>query len=212
MFFEKAMGVRMMLLFLTGLFLTAAMPHHTSFAKKRFYLEEGSRLYLKGSSNVNEFTCDCVDQFGSQTLDSERKSGYVRFRNVDLHLKTKKLDCKNRKIDTDLQKALKSDQYPNIKVSLVETKQNEKCLDGECVGWFDVQAKVNITITNVTKEVVIPAKAKKLGHNRLQLKGNKDLYMSTFGVEPPEAMFGMIKVNDLIAFHFDLIITVEEVQ
>lgn len=211
MFFDKTMWLKSLVLFVAGLFLMASTLFHTSFAKKRFVLEEGSRLYLEGSSNVNKFTCDCEDRFGAQTMETERKHGYVKFRNVDLLLKTKKFDCKNRKIDTDLQKALSADKYPNIKVSLVETKQNEKCLNGDCVGWFDVQAKANITITHVTKEVTIPAKAKKLGSNRLQLIGQKDLYMSSFGVEPPEAMFGMIKVNDLITFHFDLIISVDEV-
>jgi len=212
MFLDKTKWLRSFMLFVTGFFLMAATPFHASFAKKRFYMEEGSRLYLKGSSNVNTFTCDCEDRFGAQTIETERKHGYVKFRNVELLLKTKKFDCKNRKIDTDLQKALRADQYPNIKVALLETKQNEKCLNGDCVGWFDVQAKANITITKTTKEVTIPAKAKKLGPNKLQLIGQKDLYMSSFGVDPPEAMFGMIKVNDLITFHFDLIITVDEVQ
>ena len=206
------MWLRSFVLFVAGFFLMAASSFHSGFAKKRFYLEEGSRLYLKGSSNVNTFTCDCEDRYGAQTIETERQHGYVKFRNVELRLKTKKFDCKNRKIDADLQKALKADKYPNIKVSLLETKQNEKCLNGDCAGWFDVQAKANITITQTTKEVTIPAKAKKLGSNRLQLMGQKDLYMSTFGVDPPEAMFGMIKVDDLITFHFDLVITVDEVQ
>jgi hypothetical protein len=197
-------------LFMIG--MVCLMGNTTAGDKKRYYLESGSRLYLKGSSNVNAFTCDCEDQYGGQVLEVERNGGYARFRNVDLLLKTKNFDCHNRKIDCDMQKALKATEFPHIKISLIDTWQNPQCLDGQCKDWFDVQANVKLTITNVSKVQSIPAKAKILGPNRFQLRGENALQMSAFGIQPPEAMLGMIKVNDWITFHFDLIVVVDEVQ
>lgn len=178
--------------------------------KKRYYIEDGSRLYLKGSSNVNNFTCDCGDQYPAQVMEVDRKGGYAKFRNVSLQLKSSNFDCHNRKIDTDMQKALKADQFPHIGIVLIDTWQDPKCLDGNCKDWFDVRANVNLTITNVTKLQSIAAKARILGPNRLELVGESAVQMSAFGINPPEAMFGMIKVNDWISFHFDLRITVDE--
>lgn len=180
--------------------------------KKRYHLAEGSRLYLKGSSNVNTFTCDCEDQYAEQVIEIEPDGGHARFHHVELLLRSKNFNCHNRKIDTDMQKALQSAQYPHIKVALVDTWHDAKCLHGGCPDWFDVQAKVNITITKVTKEVSIPAQAKLLGPNQFRLRGEQALQMSAFGITPPEAMFGMIKVNDWIVFHFDLIVQVDEVK
>lgn len=194
------------------LLLTGSTPGNPSGEKKRYYIEAGSRMYLSGTSNVNAFTCNCEDQFNGQVLEVERNGAYARFQNVELLLKTKKFDCQNRKIDADMQKALKADQYQHIKISLVDTWQNPKCLDGQCKDWFDVQANVRITITNVSKIQTIPAKARMLGPNRFQLRGENALQMSAFGIAPPEAMFGMIKVNDWISFHFDLIVVIDEVQ
>jgi hypothetical protein len=111
-----------------------------------------------------------------------------------------------------MQKALKADQYPFIKISLVDTWQDPKYLDGTCKEWFDVQANVNVTITHVTRLQSIPAKARIIGPNRFQLRGESALQMTAFGISPPEAMMGMIKVNDWISFHFDLTIVVDEVQ
>lgn len=199
------------LFFLFGLFFLISSSHLAT-DRKRYQIQEGSKLYLKGSSNVNEFACSCGDQYEGQVMEVERKGGNARFHNVELRLKTKSFDCKNRKIDQDMQKALQADRFPHIKIALVETWQNPKCLEGECKDWFDVQAKVNITITNVTKLQSIPAKARILGPNRFQLRGENALQMSAFGISPPEAMFGMIKVNDWITFHFDLIVHVDEVQ
>jgi hypothetical protein len=184
----------------------------TATDKKRFYIENGSRLYLKGTSNVNAFTCDCEDQYGTQVLEVERNGGYTRFHNVELLLKSRNFDCHNGKIDHDMQKALKADQYPHIKIALVDTWQDPKHLDGTSKDWFDVQANVKVTITNVTRLQSIPAKAKIIGPNRFQLRGESALQMTAFGISPPEAMMGMIKVNDWISFHFDLIVVVDEVQ
>ena len=200
------------LVLLGTFFLMGSSTDHMTIDKRRYQIEDGSKLYLKGTSNVNSFTCDCEDQYAGQVLEVERKGGHARFRNVDLLLKSKNFDCHNRKIDIDMQKALKTSQFPYIKISLVDTWQDPKCLDGGCKDWFDVQANVNITITNVTKLQSIPAKARVLGPNRFQLRGQNALQMSAFGIDPPEAMLGMIKVNDWITFHFDLVILVDEVQ
>lgn len=111
-----------------------------------------------------------------------------------------------------MQKALKAGQFPYIKIALVDSWQNPKCMDGSCKDWFDVQANVNITITNVTKTFSVPAKAKIIGPDRFLLKGESALQMSSFGITPPEAMFGMIKVNDWISIHFDLNVWVDPGQ
>ena len=212
MFSDTFRWTNWLVFFAFGILLTAATNDHTNPVKKRYQIVEGSKLYLKGTSNVNNFTCDCENRYGEQTVEVDRNGGYARFRNVDLTLPIKRFDCHNRKIDNDMQKALQADRYPNIRIALVDTRQNPKCLDGNCHDWFDVQAKVNITITQVTKEQTIAAKARSLGSNRFQLRGEQSVQMSGFGIEPPQAMFGLIKVNDWISFHFDLIVDVGEMQ
>jgi hypothetical protein len=207
-----------MLLFFRSLFLgvgiallSSGFVHRTPPTKKQFLIESGSRLYLKGSSNVNQFTCDCQERFFEQILEADTKDGYARFKNAELSLRTKKLDCHNNKIDADLQKALKADQYPHIKVALVDCKQNAKQLDGKDKNWFDVHSNVLITITHTTKKEYIAAKARMLGPDQVQITGEKAIQMSAYGVTPPEAMFGMIKVNDWITLHFDLIVSIKPV-
>jgi len=212
MTYTKNRRTRMAILLLACTsFLGSSLSYHGA-TKKRYHLEEGSRLYIKGTSNVNNFTCDCEDQYPEQVIDIDPNGGHARFRNAELHLKTKKFDCHNRKIDADMQKALQSAEYPNIKVVLDESWQDPNCLQGACKDWFDVQAKVRITITKGTQELTIPAKAKLIGPNQFKLSGEQALQMSAFGIKPPEAMFGMIKVNDWIVFHFDLVVRVDEVK
>ncbi|MDX2279250.1 MAG: YceI family protein [Saprospiraceae bacterium] len=202
-------GVLLLLLLID---LTGSTWHKTDNLKKRLRIEQGSRLYLKGTSNVNKFTCDCADQYPEQILEAKSAGGYVQFQKGSLHLKTKKFDCHNRKIDADMQKALDADHFPTIKVALVDALQDIKCLHGGCKDWFDVKANVLITIKETTNKEFLHAKVKIIAPDRLLVRGEKALQMSTFGVNPPEALFGMIKVDDWITFHFDLILTVEAVN
>ncbi|HOY06224.1 MAG TPA: YceI family protein [Saprospiraceae bacterium] len=212
MFSDKFRWTNWLVFFVAGVIMVAATTDHTSAVKKRYQILEGSKLYLKGTSNVNNFTCDCENRYGEQMVEVDRNGGYARFKNVDLTIPTKRFDCHNRKIDNDMQKALQADQHPNIRIKLVDAQQNAKCLEGDCKDWFDVKARVNITITGVSKEHTIAAKARTISPNRFELRGEQALQMSTFGINPPEAMFGLIKVNDWISFHFNLIVDVGEIQ
>jgi hypothetical protein len=177
--------------------------------KKRYAIVKPSRLYLQGTTNVNTFTCDCEDQFSTQEVDVESNGGIARFRSTRLSMTTRKFNCKNAKMDRDMHKALKADQFPKISMELVETRQNPDHLKGSA--WFDVDAKVKITITGVTKEKHIKAQARKVSQNQFALKGSETVQMTEFGIDPPEAMFGLIKVNDPITFHFDLTIQLENI-
>jgi hypothetical protein len=198
-----------LMLFL-GLSGSAIMP--VSGIKKKISILTGSKLYLSGTSNVNKFNCDCIDQYPDQILEAINSGGYVQFAKGGLQIKTRKFDCHNRKIDADMQKALDAEHFPCIQVSLIDALQDVKCLHGGCKDWFDIQANVHITLKETTKKEFLYAKAKVLGPNLFQVRGEKALQMSAYGINPPEALFGMIKVNDEIIFKFDLILSVEPIQ
>jgi len=197
------------ILLLATIFLFGAKPVYDT-GKVRYQIESQSKLYLKGTTNVNEFSCDCTDRFQPQNIEVESKGGHSKFKNTGIRITVQNFNCRNRKIESDLQDAMKADKYPNISIDLTESWQDEKCLTGGCKDWFDVQTKVRITITNVTKTRSIAAKAKVIGKHRFQLRGEESLNMSEFGIKPPHAMFGLIKVNDKITFHFDLIVQADE--
>jgi len=175
--------------------------------KIRFIIIKPSRLYLQGTTNVNTFKCDCEDQFAAQEIEVERNDAVSKFRNARLSMTTRKFNCKNAKMDRDMHKALKAEKFPKMSIDLMETRHNPDHL--KRTDWFDVDAKVQITITGVTKEKRIKAQARKIGQNQFSLKGAETIHMTEFGIDPPEAMFGLIKVDDPITFHFDLTVQLE---
>lgn len=172
------------------------------------HIEEGSRLFIEGTSNINSFECLCNDRFNPKNVrvivDDERKS--VAFFGTALALKTATLDCDNSKINKDLCTALKADEYPNINIVL-----HDASVLGQSVNerdWTDIKATATLTITDQSRKVSLAVKGRKLSGNRYRFVSVKELQMTDFGINPPTALFGLIKVRDHIKINFDLIVKV----
>lgn len=160
-----------------------------------------SKVYLAGTSNVNKFSCDCVHDFENQEYNADAISDdEIDFVNTQMLLVVDYIDCKNRKMDKDLQKALKSDLFPTVKIELDNIKINTRVTPFD---WSRIQATVNITLAGENRKYKIEVKAKQ-SEGKIFLTGSKTLHMTDFNIEPPQVLFGMIKVNDPITFHFDL--------
>lgn len=213
-FVMSALVIR--LLVLNILLVTAPatlFPQEDQVVQKRYTIQRSSKLFLKGTSNVNAFTCNCEDRFPAQTFKVENGGQHALFSNVRLRMRTRKFNCQNGKIDRDMYKALKADEFAFISIELLETWYNPEQLKKAGTNqWFAVKAKVKLTITGVTKEQFIEAEAKKTADNQFSLRGEKSLLMTDYGIDPPGALFGLIKVNDLITFHFNLDISLEDVS
>lgn len=184
----------------------------TGVMKKHFTIADNSRLLLKGVSNVNTFTCDCAERYNPQVFELEQQDGGTRFHQTSLKISTRKFNCHNDKIDQDMRKALKADKFPYIQIDLLETRQDIGSLQSANRDWFDIQAKVRITICGVQRIKTIPAKAMALSDSAFRLKGAHPIVMSEFGIAPPTALFGLIQVQDQIDFHFDLFLSISELS
>ncbi|MCX6139509.1 MAG: YceI family protein [Candidatus Kapabacteria bacterium] len=170
-----------------------------------FQIEKSSKLYIEGTSNVNSFECNCKDEFDPQvariTLSDDERS--VWFTATTLRLRTTLLDCDNSKMNRDLCEALKSEDYPYIRIDFhdaVITEGSFEDADGA-----KISCNASITITNVTRKVVLKVKGKKLESGRFRFFSTKELLMTDFGVEPPTAMLGLIRVRNSIRINFDII-------
>ncbi len=179
--------------------------------KIRYSIVKPSNLLLRGTTNVNKFTCTCEEQFGFQELEVEVGHGVSRFQSARLSMATRNFNCRNGQMERDLQRALKSETHPRIFVDLVEARYHPDFLKNPDTGWFGVEARVSLTIAGTTKEKNLQAQARRISENRFAIKGARVIRMTDFGVEPPTAMFGLIQVDDPITFHFDLTVQIEPV-
>jgi hypothetical protein len=169
----------------------------------RYSIEQGSQLSIQGTTNVNSFECFSKQAFNQQAVqlmvDPVTKA--VTFNRAVLHIKVKELDCDNSKMNADLCDALNSEAFPNITIKL----HDAKLVNGSITNaWSDVIVNASLKITDQERRIEIRAKAKQVEDGKYRFIANRGLKMTDFGVEPPTALMGLIRVRDEITINFDL--------
>lgn len=186
------------------LFFTPTAPAAES---RPFQIISGSQLYLKGTSNVTPFTCYCQQAFPQQqfTMTLRPQSNTAVFQDTRLQLQTKKLDCGNRGMNRDMHHTLKADAYPHISIRLQEVQFRS----GNKGGLGTLTAKATLTVTGQSRTVHMQVKAEESAQNIYRFVSALSMKMTDFGITPPTALMGLVKVDDKIDIHLDLLVQVE---
>jgi YceI-like domain len=180
--------------------------------EKTYHITPKSVLKLDGKTNVNGFTCGCDETFQPQQLFVEPPTDgslTTAFHSATLKLKIKSLDCGNKLMNKDLQKALNANEHPYITIELKKVEQDKCNRLTELKDWIKMKALTKISLNGVSKEYWINITAKKTGPNGYRFIGTKSINMTDFCVTPPVALMGAIKVKDAITIDLDLDVTVE---
>ena len=185
----------------------------SDFKKIEYSILPSSNLTVNGKTNINSFSCISNEQFANERIDYRKDDNdlSISLRNTLFLLKVEELDCGKKKINKDLKKALQVENYPNIKIllkELINVECNEKI---ECNEWLSYDAQTEITITCNTRTIDIPIMVNRLDEMSYRVTGGTDLQLCDFDVEAPTALFGMIKVKDLIQFNFDLYVDLHDI-
>ena len=202
-------NLKILLLFAVGLAMLSLKP---PMPEKSYTIEDQSQLSIKGSSNVNQFSCQCKQDFprGTVRFETENRGQTLHFQQATLSLQTRRLDCGHKGINRDLQKALLVDEHPLIEIELLDARQKGDKLLNECDGWVPLDASSRITIAGVSRKVHLPIQGRRLSDHRYQFKSAKTIHMSDFGIEPPKPLFGLITVDDDITINLDLTVNIQE--
>ena len=169
-----------------------------------YTIEDGSKLSIEGTSNINSFECFCGDKIapGTTRLQIVAPTSF-RFQNTSLALRTKALDCDNSKMNSDLCDALQADDYPYITIQFHDATIVRGSLD-DASEWTDLRMQATMIITDVNQRMTLDVKAKKLGPGRYRFMCSKKMKMTDFKIDPPTALFGLIRVRDEITVNFDI--------
>lgn len=193
------------------LFISAFSPN--SIVERHIYqIESQSELLILGSSNVNKFTCDCSCErdFTQSSLEMNRfpEMNRFEFANARLKLATLNLDCGHKVMNKDLHATLMADEYPYISIELLEAEVLPQKQFAAQNQELRLETLTEITIAGQSCKIQFPVKAEKIDEARYQFTGQVDLLMTNFGLKPPKAMLGLIKVDNEISINLDLTVRI----
>ncbi len=162
------------------------------------YITPDSFLYIKGTSNINTFTCvyDAATLSRKIPVTYTETGNTMHFSNLEMKLKNNGFNCGNKMINKDFHELLQTEHYPTILFKLLSIKKETG----------KMTAKVAIEIAGIKKHYSFPINA---NGELAPLEGLLCLNITDFDLTPPKKMMGMIVVREDIEIVFGLDLKME---
>jgi polyisoprenoid-binding protein YceI len=158
-------------------------------------------LNIAGTSSLHDWVSDATQLEWSGAFDVQDKK-VVQVKDVRVTIPVKSIKSeKGGTMDDKTYEAFKSDKNPNITYAFQSAKISGSGPD------FTLETIGALQMAGTTKNIDMTVKAKVLANGDIQLTGSKKINMTEFGMKPPTAVLGTIKVGPEVTINFDLTVT-----
>lgn len=170
-------------------------------AQSKYESTGGVKLVIYGTSNVHDWDMKSDQGYCSSLFYVTNTGALNRVSYINFTVPAESLKSFNTNMDKNAYKALNTDKYNNISftASSIHIKPNG------ATGYL-LTAKGKLTISSVTKDVVITATGNLKADKSISYSGAFKLKMTDYNVEPPAIMAGAVKSDELVTVKFDLLL------
>lgn len=202
----------LVLALLPGLWLAPTAFGQTE-PQHRLVLRPESRLWLEGSSNLHDWSCDATEMTAEIRVRSHRDSttgGEVptALERVTVSVPVQRIGCANRQMDGNLRKTLRAKEYPTIQFAMTGGELAAPAEQGR----LTVVARGELTVSGITRPIELRAEGTDTGDGALRITGTQDILMTDYGIQPPSALMGLLKTANLVLVRFDLVADYVELE
>ncbi len=178
-------------------------------SKIRYTTLPGSKLWIEGSSNIDEFTCTTrqVNGYAELINDTNLNSSSLKNDKAIVTVIVHTLDCGKYMMNEDMYNAMKADKYPDINYDLIKANLSTK---PDSANWYSLKTYGSLYIAGVRNDVYINFNVEKLSDGNFRIIGGIPISMLDYGITPPTHFFGLIRANKNLIVHFDLLAGREE--
>lgn len=148
---------------------------------------------IKGSSNINQFQFINYNPIIRLNENSDLPQKKYRDIKVPVH----DFIATNHHMLNDFYKMIHATKYPFIGIE-IEPREMADFDEGTGLTNF----KTQISIAGRSRNFIVPCEVTSCDDARMVLKGNFEINLSDFNIDPPEKVFGTIKVNNKVFIDF----------
>jgi len=158
-------------------------------------------LELIIGTNVKDHHCLSLGYDGKDTMKEfiDPATGQTTL-SGEIRMKTTSFDCHNYFMTKDFSKTIKADQFPELVIRFDHLTKSQDSKVGELTGLIIVTLAGKSRTYDVQCQILENNKKNKL------IEGTQAFLLSDFELEPPDKLFGAIRVKDrvLVDFHLKL--------
>ena len=163
-----------------------------------------SRLWIEGSSNLRDWSCEATALDAS--IDIDRVAGgagsIAGLRRVRVSVPVSALTCGRGQMDRIMYKALRADDEPSCRYIVGSFDVVATDSDGE----FSVRTLGSLRVAGRQNEVQLDVDVAELPDGTLRAQGSLPILMTDYGIAPPTALLGVIRTGNRIVVKFDLLV------
>lgn len=176
-------------------------------------IEKGGRVWIEGDAGMISYQCNAEELSGiGRISNTQNPRSTIKDQNggveISVALPVKALTCGKRAMDKDMYEALKSEEFPTIKYKLLDAQL--AATNQDTTGWMDIRTRGIMEIAGVQDTTSFMVQGKLLSENRFNVKGSKQINMDTYNVDPPSAMFGLIRADKKLSVNFDVTVNLRD--
>ena len=177
-------------------------------AQTKMTLRPDSKVVVAGGSNVHEWSCKATGFTAAIEMDSTYATSSLAavakpIGKVVVTIPTRSLRCGKDKMDENTWKALKADEFKDIRYELATYTIDAAKSTLES---FVAVTKGKLTVAGTTKEVEMPITATRLAGGQMKGEGTLQMLMTDVGVKPPTALLGTLRTKNEISISFEVLL------
>ncbi len=167
-----------------------------------------SKVTVNGGSNVHEWSCsgskfDAAIEMDAASLNKPLGEVGKPIMKVVVSIPTKSVKCGKDKMDENMYKALKAEQFPTIKYELTTYKLDASKTTATS---FVALTEGQLTVAGTTAKVAIPVTATRKDGGQFVGEGTLRMLMTDVGIKPPTALLGTMRTKNEITITFQVLL------
>ena len=168
-----------------------------------------SMLQIQGKTNVNSFQCYCAPPASVVGFNAESSSETqkINFKKAALTVLTKSLDCRHKIMNRDMYQTLKAEHYPTITLSISQVLIPIHSINARWKLTGPIATEAYLTLAGMKRKIDLLVTISQPFSNIYRFTAKKSLLLTDFGLTPPTALMGMVKVKNEIILDIDLYIS-----
>jgi polyisoprenoid-binding protein YceI len=188
--------------------LTVSIGARASAQSTKMTVRPESKVMLTGSSNVHEWACTSSAFNATIELDSSYVSKSLAtvakpITKVVVTIPVRSLKCGHGKMDDNMYKALRTNEFPDITYVLDTYEVNKQTTTADAFAALTVG---ELTVAGKTTKVEIPITATRKTGGAMTGEGSIKLQITDFGIKPPVAMLGTLRTRNEIEVKFQVLL------
>ena len=173
-----------------------------SAASSHLVVRGDSRLWIEGSSNLRDWSCEATALDASVDLDIGRDEGdgVSGLQRVQVSVPVNALTCRSGQMDRIMYKALRADADPSCRYIVGSFNVVATDSDGD----YSLRTLGSLRVAGRRNDVQLDVDVEQLPDGTLRAQGSLPILMTDYGITPPTALLGLVRTGNRIVVKFDL--------